>query len=123
VSALKKVTIDILSCSETGRRFHADEYPKKCSCCESEFLNRESYWEKTEALDRGDYSRGTKGAVFEYRNCTDCKSTLVIKLINERDDSVAGIEKRVHWNKQFQFLVSNGITVERAKSILNKKKF
>lgn len=123
MSALKNDIIEFLNCPETGRQFHANEFPKKCSCCKEEFLSRESYWEKTEALDHGNYSKGTENTVFEYRNCSDCKSTLVTKFVDERDLSDQGQEKRMQWSKQFEFLVSNGVEAERAKSILSKKKF
>jgi hypothetical protein len=122
MSAVKKETSHFQNCAETGRQFHLDQYPKKCSCCKKEFLSRESYWDETEALVHGNYSRGTNSSVFEYRNCTDCKSTLVTKFVDQRDLSTEGLKKRTEWGKQFEFLVANGVDPDRAKSILKKKK-
>ncbi len=120
----KKIeTNEIQTCSFTGRQFLSSEYPKLCSCCKKEFNNRQSYWESTSPLEHGNYSNGNQNDIFEYRNCNDCSSTLVTKLLDERDHSNEGNKKREQWEQQFQFLVSNGIPKERAKTILSKKKY
>jgi len=113
---------EIQTCSITGRQFLASEFPKLCSCCKKEFNERQSYWDQTSPLEHGNYSRGSKNHIFEYRNCNDCSSTLVTKFVDERDASAEGVKKREQWKQQFQFLVSNGIPEERAKSILASKK-
>lgn len=83
-------------------------------------MSRDIFWAETEPLKKGDYSEGTSQKVFEYRNCNDCHSTLVTKMNDDRDNSTEGEQRRTEWKQRFQFLVSNGVSKDRAKEILKK---
>jgi hypothetical protein len=118
MSLLKKELSDFQRCHFTGRNFLKESYPSSCNCCKRNFSDRKSFWEATLPLEKGNYSKGTKGNVFEYRNCSDCGSTLITEFKNERDQSQKGEQCRREWAQRFKFLVSNGVDEERARSIL-----
>lgn len=118
MNALKKENLEYTKCIETGRRFKTTSFPNSCSCCKKSFESREQYWKDTHKLIKGDYSEGEEDSIFEYRNCNDCESTIICEMAEERDNSPEGQIKRESWNKQMEFLVKNGIELDRAKKIL-----
>lgn len=116
-----KTTREQMYCSETDRFYLADTYPRKCSCCDKVFPDRETYLNETELLPTGIYSETKKHFILEYRNCA-CGSTIVISMSNVRDETEEGIQNRQEFQKNMEKLMATGLSPEEAREQLLQKK-
>jgi len=109
-----------VKCEETGRLYNPEAFPLQCATCKKIYPERDSYLHNTQPLPKGDYSKGVRSLIFEYRNCS-CGSTIVCEVESERDDSAEGEIRRKEYDKQGEFLMNNGIEMKRAKEIIRKR--
>lgn len=117
---LPNTMTNLALCEESDRFYNSDIFPKTCNTCHKIYQDRNQFTKETTLLPNGVYSRGTKGKVFEYRNC-DCGSTLVCAVESHRDNSPEGSLKRLEFDRQIMFLQSNGISRERAVEMVREK--
>lgn len=104
-------------CPETHHQYSTNSFPRICHTCEKVYLDRGDFLNNTEILVHGKYSKGTRGKVFEYRNC-QCGSTLVCVVESQRDTSPEGLARRQEFERKLIFLVNNGIERNRAREIV-----
>lgn len=104
-------------CPETHHHYNTNSFPRICHTCEKVYMDRGDFLNETELLIHGKYSKGTRGKVFEYRNC-ECGSTLVCVVESKRDTSPEGLAKRQEFERKLIFLVNNGIERSRAREIV-----
>ncbi len=111
---------DLSLCTESERLYQNITFPKTCNTCEKIFYNRSQFIDETLSLIKGSYSKGTRGKIFEYRNC-NCGSTLVCPVESQRDNSPQGDLRRLEFDRQVTFLLSNGIEKVRAIEMTREK--
>ena len=96
-------------------------FPEICLSCGKRFQSSKEFLENTSLLPQETYFDTGSNNVVDHRQC-ECGETLVLKRKNRRDDSKEGDQKRQEFQSQLIFLTKNGIPIERARTILLKRK-
>ena len=96
-------------------------FPEVCLSCGKSFQNGKDFLENTALLPQETYFDEGSNNVVDHRQC-ECGETLVLRRKNRRDDTKEGDQKRREFQSQLIFLAKNGVSIERARTILLKSK-
>lgn len=97
-------------------------FPKRCATCGRSFADTAQFIGETAGLDRGIKAtldeNGTP--ILEvFRNCP-CGSTLMGTYDERRDSTPGGLARRTQFGKLIDYLASQGLSAEKARSELLK---
>ena len=96
-------------------------FPEICLSCGKSYSSKDEFMNQTILLPRETYFDDAKGEVVDHRQC-ECGETLISRRPDQRVKGKEGKMSRIEFHKQLVFLVRNGIPMERARSILGKKR-